>query len=207
MGYENGKSSKYEKVTKEMMDAFNNRPDKPEQWTTGTIKSQYLTSINKTQNHHDKFYDSGLVEEISGYATVYDLNINNVLLSRSLKYWGIFVICVLFFYLLTQIARIDNSIIQFITLILSFITYPFMFTVLLLNIKGFIKTIGSSRDVKYKLLSMIQVLPIILIILCLIELYYISAPLLLSVLIIIAGGLGYAILLCLDYGDIQDLVK
>lgn len=206
MGYDDGESLNNDKVTKEMMDAFNNRSGKPERWIIGSIKSQYLRGINKGEDYRDKFYDVGLVEEVSGSPTVSDLNINKVLLLRSLKYWGFFVICVLIFFGLTQLATFDNGIVKFIVLILSFISCAFMFSVLLKNIKGFIKTIGSSRDMKFKLLSVIQILPIIIIFSCLTVFYGVEVPVLLFVLFLIFGGFGYGILVWLGWDDILDLI-
>lgn len=120
------------------------------------IKENYLKSIGKTLETHEKDYDCDLIE-VEDNGEIKDYNNYKTLLTDIGRIWGIVILLLI----ATAICLVITGFIHFF-IVVAFIPAALAIIGALYTIVEFVPKLRSKRDAIYKLVSFIYILPIIL---------------------------------------------
>ena len=182
-----------EPVTKEMTSAFNENHKSSGEITADEkekIRSEYFRYISKNPDVRNEIYDPKLVE-IDNHGVVTDSNDINVVFRNSLLYWGIIAGAVLLIGVLLLIrSYVGQNIIGTILFIFALAVFGGMFIGVILNIVEFISNVRSSRDSKFKLMSAVQILPIIALLILSLVYFGIEGTIFIIIGFVVIGVIG-----------------
>lgn len=152
------------------------------------IKSNYLKSMGNSMDTHTKDYDSDLVE-VNDEGNVTDYNIISEVFKAAGKYYAIIIgLLLIILGIVSVVSGLGPAIL--ITILVLFIILA-----AILLIVQFIDSVKSSRDISYKLISSIYILPLLFILVYSSLIYGLMETLMLIGGIIIVGIIGLIILL------------
>ena len=183
-------------VTKEMTDKFNEENKSAtelDQPAKDEVKKKYLEFLGIDENYREKDYDSELIL-VGDYGRVVDDNLISNILKSAGRLWGIIIAIIVIMYAVMSFIPPNLFLSIFILLLVLGILI-----MLFIGAIDFHDKLKSTRDTKYKLISSITILPLLIVILYLIFTVGIVGTGLLIVVFLVLAGLGALFILLMKH--------
>lgn len=174
-------------VTQEMINKFNEENKSAtelDQSAKDEVKKKYLEFLGIDENYREEDYDSELIL-VGDYGRIVDDNLISNILKSAGRLWGIIIALIVIMY--AVMSFIPPNLFLSIFMLLLILGILIM---LVIGIIDFFEKIKSTRDTRYKLISSIIILPLLIVILYLLFTVGIVGTGLIIVLFLVLAGLG-----------------